>query len=193
MPLVPFRPTTDMMRLARMRVISVIPLTGLLPTMAMAFAATVVKRKEMTKTMASATHEKRRLPPMTSSWKKRKVARSDTTSPMTMTFMEMSRCVRGHSSSPCASCFLPKAARMREKLPRMTERLFHTPMMPAMAMPPMPMLLAYWKISCGEAVAAAMPSFTSSSGQMRAMTGTAIHQMSTEPAHMMAAYFRPMM
>ena len=44
-----------MMSEARMRVINVIPETGLEPTMAMAFAATVVKRNAMTKTMMRAT------------------------------------------------------------------------------------------------------------------------------------------
>ena len=80
---------------------------------------------------------------------------------------------------------------MSEKLPIMTLRLFQTPMMPAMAIPPMPMLLAYWKICCGIASPARIPAPTSRSGQMKAIAGTTIHQMSTEPAHMMVAYFRP--
>ena len=40
---------------ARISVMSVIPDTGLLPTMAMALAATVVKRKAMTATSNTAT------------------------------------------------------------------------------------------------------------------------------------------
>ena len=55
-----------MMMEERMRVMSVIPLTGLDPTMAMALAATVVKRKAMTATMRMPTMVKRRLPPITS-------------------------------------------------------------------------------------------------------------------------------
>ena len=42
----PFKPTATITTEARIKVISVIPLTGLLPTMAMALAATVVNRKE---------------------------------------------------------------------------------------------------------------------------------------------------
>ena len=55
MPPGPLRPTATMTTLARMSVISVIPDTGLLPTMAMALAATVVKRKAMTATSRMAT------------------------------------------------------------------------------------------------------------------------------------------
>ena len=46
-PALPFSPTATITTEARMRVISVIPDTGLLPTIAMALAATVVKRKAM--------------------------------------------------------------------------------------------------------------------------------------------------
>ena len=55
MPLVPLRPTPTITTEARMSVISVIPLTGLEPTMAMALAATVVNRKAMTATSTIAT------------------------------------------------------------------------------------------------------------------------------------------
>ena len=66
MPPGPFRPATTMMTEERIRVMSVIPLTGLEPTMAIALAATVVKRKEMTATMSRATTVKRTLPSITS-------------------------------------------------------------------------------------------------------------------------------
>ena len=66
MPSVPFKPTAAIMSEARMRVISVIPETGLEPTMAMAFAATVVKRNAMTKTMMRATMVKSNEPCITS-------------------------------------------------------------------------------------------------------------------------------
>ena len=66
MPPVPFRPTSTMMMEERMSVISVMPLTGLEPTMAMALAATVVKRKAMTATMTMPTTVKSRLPLITS-------------------------------------------------------------------------------------------------------------------------------
>ena len=55
MPAVPFRPMLTSTSDARISVMRVIPETGLLPTMAMALAATVVKRNEMTKTISSAT------------------------------------------------------------------------------------------------------------------------------------------
>ena len=50
MPEVPLSPAATRMMEARMRVIRVIPLTGFEPTMAIAFAATVVKRNAMTAT-----------------------------------------------------------------------------------------------------------------------------------------------
>ena len=61
MPALPFRPTATMTTEARMRVMSVMPDTGLLPTMAMALAATVVKRKAMMATTNTATVACRRL------------------------------------------------------------------------------------------------------------------------------------
>ncbi len=47
MPEVPLRPIATKTPEAIISVMRVMPLTGLLPTMAMAFAATVVKRKAM--------------------------------------------------------------------------------------------------------------------------------------------------
>ena len=64
-PALPFRPTATMTTEARMRVISVMPDTGLLPTMAMALAATVVKRKAITATKMMATTACRRLKSIT--------------------------------------------------------------------------------------------------------------------------------
>ena len=49
-PAVPFSPTATKMIEAKMSVIKVIPDTGLVPTIAMALAATVVKRNAMTAT-----------------------------------------------------------------------------------------------------------------------------------------------
>ena len=62
MPAVPLRPTATITTEARMSVISVMPDTGLLPTMAMALAATVVKRKAMTVTSRMPMTAKSRLP-----------------------------------------------------------------------------------------------------------------------------------
>ena len=47
MPAVPLNPVATKMMEANISVISVMPDTGLVPTMAMAFAATVVNRKAM--------------------------------------------------------------------------------------------------------------------------------------------------
>lgn len=55
MPEVPFRPMATKIAEATMRVIRVMPLTGFDPTIAMALAATVVKRKAMNVTTTHAT------------------------------------------------------------------------------------------------------------------------------------------
>ena len=191
MPPVPFSPTATMMTEARMSVMSVMPLTGLLPTMAMALAATVVKRKVMMKVMRMATELNSRLPPITPKWKKRKVM-TRVSRMLTMTvFMGKSRCVRSSASS----C-LPPTFCVSEKAPMMTLRLFHIPIIPAMAMPPMPMLLAYLKSCSGEAAAADRteePVPTLRSGKRKAMPGTMTHHTSIEPQQMMKAYFSPTM
>ena len=55
MPALPFRPTATRIREAMMSVISVMPDTGFVPTMAMALAATVVNRKDTMATMRRPT------------------------------------------------------------------------------------------------------------------------------------------
>ena len=73
------------------------------------------------------------------------------------------------------------------------------PMMPAMAMPPMPMLLAYSaKIVSGDIeltvwVIAGFQAFSTWSPHSRAMPGTMIIHTASEPAQMIAAYFSPTM
>lgn len=57
MPASPFSPILDRISEQRISVINVMPETGFVPTMAMALAATVVNRKDMTATMAMATNE----------------------------------------------------------------------------------------------------------------------------------------
>ena len=54
MPYSPVRPAATSTRLLRIRVIMVMPETGLVPTMAMALAATEVNRKLITKTVTVA-------------------------------------------------------------------------------------------------------------------------------------------
>ena len=54
-PLVPLSPTATRITDARISVISVIPETGFVPTIAIAFAATVVNRNEIPATTKKAT------------------------------------------------------------------------------------------------------------------------------------------
>ena len=62
----PFRPTATITTDASISVISVMPDTGFVPTMAMALAATVVKRNDMPATNRIATNVCSRLPCITS-------------------------------------------------------------------------------------------------------------------------------
>ena len=66
MPEGPFSPTATITTDARISVISVMPDTGLVPTMAMALAATVVNRNEIPATSKMATSVCTRLPCITS-------------------------------------------------------------------------------------------------------------------------------
>ena len=66
MPVAPFKPTATMTTDAKIKVIKVMPETGLVPTMAMALAATVVNRNEMPATRIMATMVWSRLPCITS-------------------------------------------------------------------------------------------------------------------------------
>ena len=191
-PLVPLKPTATMMTEATMSVIKVMPLTGFVPTMAMAFAATVVKRKVMTLTTRMATMLKTQFPPITSKWKKRKVSTRARMMPKVMNRIGRSFCVRG--ASICSTSFLPLSSLpASETASTIMRQLFTMPMMPAIAMPPMPMLFAYLKMTSGEASAAVTPSCTSSDGKKRAMQGTMTHHTSAEPQQMMKAYLSPTM
>ena len=136
----PFRPTATITTEAKMRVISVMPDTGLLPTMAMALAATVVKRKAIAATSKMAMMAKRRLPSITPNQKKRKVTRMQTNEPMAIILKEMSRCVRFTFSSTALLPFNSLAAKPTALL--MMPQLLMIPMIPAMAIPPIPMLRA---------------------------------------------------
>ena len=90
-PPVPFKPTATSTTEARISVISVMPDTGLEPTIAMALAATVVKRNAMTATSKMPTMAKSRLPSITPNQKKRNVAMRVTMLPMAIILKEMSR------------------------------------------------------------------------------------------------------
>ena len=139
-PAEPFSPTATITTEAKMSVIRVMPDTGLLPTMAMALAATVVKRKAITATSSMAMTACSRLPSITPNQKKRKVTMMVTIEPTAIILKEMSRCVRFTSSSTPLLPFSSLAA--KPTAPLMMPQLLMMPMMPAMAMPPMPMLRA---------------------------------------------------
>ena len=140
MPPGPFRPTATITTEAKMSVIRVIPETGFEPTIAMALAATVVKRKAMAATSRMAMMAKRRLPSITPNQKKRKVTRMVTSEPIAIILKEMSRWVRFTFSSTSLLPFSSLAARPTALL--MMPQLLMMPMIPAMAIPPIPMLRA---------------------------------------------------
>ena len=60
-----------------------------------------------------------------------------------------------------------------------------------MAIPPMPISLAYLNISSGDADDAATPAATSISGKIKAMAGTITHHTAAEPRQMMNEYLNP--
>ena len=99
MPVVPLRPTLTNTSDARISVISVMPETGLVPTMAMALAATVVKRNAMTKTIRIAVSDWVQSPPSSPKWKKTKTETSVAIRIVRMRFIERSRCVRSAISA----------------------------------------------------------------------------------------------
>ena len=140
MPPGPFSPTATITTEAKMSVIRVIPETGFEPTIAMALAATVVKRKAMAATSRMAIMAKRRLPSITPNQKKRKVTRMVTSEPIAIILKEMSRWVRFTFSSTSLLPFSSLAARPTALL--MMPQLLMMPMIPAMAIPPIPMLRA---------------------------------------------------
>ena len=113
-----------------------------------------------------------------------------------MIFIGMSLCVRSTFSSD----FFPPisfAARPTALFIMPHERTM--PMTPAMAMPPMPMLLAYsLKIISGDmsftaVVMAGFHVFRTSSPHIIEKPGTMMNHTATEPAQIMAAYFKPTM
>ena len=136
MPAGPLRPTATRMIEARINVIRVIPETGLVPTIAMALAATVVNRNAITPT--------KRRPMMawnqlwsTPNWKKRKVTMRVAAMPIMMIFIDRSLWVRTavvalEPSLPLSSLAASPTA------PRMMSHDLMMPMMPAVAMPPIP-------------------------------------------------------
>src|SRR5574344_1626077 len=119
-----------------MSVISVMPDTGLEPTMAMALAATVVKRKAISATNTMATMAYMRLC-ITPNQKNRKVTAMAAMEPKAIILKEISRWVRICSLSTLLLPFISLAA--REMAPLIMPHDLMMPMIPAMAIPPMPM------------------------------------------------------
>ena len=123
---------------AMIRVIRVMPLTGFEPTMAMALAATVVNRKEITATIRRPTRACQMLLTTPPKAKKAKIASRAMTMPQTMVFIGRSSSVRaGFSSAVPGLRRNSLTARLAADL--MTPKDLTMPMMPAVAMPPMPM------------------------------------------------------
>ena len=122
-----------------MSVIRVIPLTGFEPTMAIAFAATVVKRKAITATRTIATKACNILPSITPNQKKMNVMTIVTIEAMAMNLNGKSRCVRCCATAASLLPFISFAA--SETAPLMMPHDLMIPMMPAIAIPPIPMLL----------------------------------------------------
>ena len=196
-PAVPLRPTATMISEARMRVIRVIPLTGFDPTIAIAFAATVVNRNAITPTMSRPTTACQMLS-TTPNMKNANTARRVTAIPITMIFIEISFWVLITSAS--ASVFLrlnSLAARPTADL--ITPNDFTIPTIPAVAMPPMPMCLAYslniWSADISPMVWV-MPECIRSMTwppQMRFIRGIITSHTRKLPQQMMNAYLSPTM
>ena len=115
----------------------VIPLTGFEPTMAMALAATVVKRKEIRATMRTPTracHTLLTTPPRA---KKAKTARRVRMMPKTTAFIEISFWVRSTATAASPGFFL-NSATASPSADLMTPEDLMMPMIPAVAIPPIP-------------------------------------------------------
>ncbi len=141
MPALPLRPTATRINDAIIRVISVMPLTGLEPTMAMALAATVVNRKLTTVTTSRPISACQMLFTTPPNAKNAKMHRRAMTTPKTMVFMGRSSSVRSVFPSPVPGLRL-NSVTARPAALLMTPKLFTIPMIPAVAMPPMPMCRA---------------------------------------------------
>ena len=144
----PFKPTVTITTLAKISVINVMPETGLLPTIAIAFAATVVKRKAIMVTNKMPTTAKSRLPSITPNQKNANVKRMVTILPTAIILNEMSRCVRLTSVMLPPLPFNSFEARPTALL--IMPQLLIIPSTPDIAIPPIPILRAYdLKISSG--------------------------------------------
>ena len=141
MPALPFRPTATRIREAMMSVIKVIPLTGFEPTIAMALAATVVNRNETSATITRPTMACQTLFTTPPKAKNAKMARRAMATPQTMVFIGRSSSVRS-AFSVVAPGFRLNSLTASPAALLITPKLLTMPMMPAVAMPPMPICRA---------------------------------------------------
>ena len=195
-PFEPFNPMAAMTTLARINVINVIPLTGLEPTMAMALAATVVNRNAMTVTNKMATMANNKLC-ITPNQKNINVMMIVAIEQIPINLKEISRCVRTWS---CVALVFPfNSFEAKPTAFLMIPQLLMIPMIPAMAIPPIPMLRAYvLNISSGDIcptvdVTIEPPMLSTWSWNKMDIPGTISHHTATEPNVMNIAYFKPMM
>ena len=160
----------------------------------MALAATVVNRKAIPATNKMATMLCNMFPCITSKKKKTEISRMVKIEPKAIIFIERSFCVR----ITLVSTFLPPIS--LDANPTALLMIPHErtiPMTPAMAIPPIPILLAYsLKISSGDisltvCVKAGFQAFSTWSPNNIDIPGTITSHTTNEPAQMMAAYFRP--
>ena len=116
--------------------------------------------------------------------------------PKAIILKEISRCVRRISSCPLPLPFISRAAKPTALL--MIPHDLMIPMIPDIAMPPIPIERAYdLKITSGAICPTAVVIdgshwFSTVSGKMSAIPGTISHHTVSEPTQMMKAYFRPM-
>ena len=172
--------------------------------MAMALAATVVKRKAMTKTITRPVTDCTQ-PSSRPKWKKTKTEMSVAMRIVRMRFIGMSRCVR----SVVSAAFFPppNSETARPTAWRMIFDWRMMPMMPAMAMPPMPsgLPMKVKRFSAVKSVSgcASRSGFVTPSIEAMAAgsvapaseptTGTMTNHTRHEPAVMIIAYLSPMM
>ena len=136
MPELPLRPAATSTRAVIIRVMMVMPLTGLLPTMAIALAATVVKRNDITATIRRPIRACQTLFTTPPKAKNANTASRATVIPSTTVRMGRSLSVLSWTSA--GPPFLPNSLPARPTADLMTPAFLIMLMMPAMAMPPIP-------------------------------------------------------
>ncbi len=135
-PASPFKPTETKMIEEMISVINVIPETGFVPTIAIAFAATVVNKNEMISTINKPIKAYVMLF-TTPKRKKKKIKTAVITIPPTMTIIGKSFCVRNVSFALFTPPKISFAARENAEEIILEERMM--PIIPAIAIPPIPM------------------------------------------------------